>query len=148
MTQQKLPISFQQKFSLGLILLTVLSGRQHPLNNIVNIDFDMLFFTLNLIVKVCTVPIVINSKYGCKPFMTKQCLFFWSPTSSFKYCSHLTCSRLSQKGSQTIMIWFSYHEFIKQFFNSATCSDATSTHELIYCVDFRHICYVIKVAKI
>jgi hypothetical protein len=39
-----------------------------PYNNIVNVDFDMLFFFLNLIVKVCPVRIIINSKYRGKLF--------------------------------------------------------------------------------
>lgn len=37
-----------------------------PNNNIVNVDFDILFFFLNLTVKVYSVRIIINSKSGRK----------------------------------------------------------------------------------
>lgn len=39
-----------------------------PCNNIVNINFDMLFFFLNLDVRYSSVRIIINSEYGRKSF--------------------------------------------------------------------------------
>jgi len=40
-----------------------------PFNNIVEVDFDMLFFFLNLDVRCFPVRIIINSKYGRKTFI-------------------------------------------------------------------------------
>jgi len=47
-----------------------LSGRTRPYNNIVQVDFDMLFFLLNLEVRYSSVRIIINSNYGRNPIET------------------------------------------------------------------------------
>jgi len=48
----------------------LLSGHARQYNNIVEVDFDMLLFLLNLEVRYNSVRIIINSIYGCNPIET------------------------------------------------------------------------------